>query len=264
MSNSSNPIAHTINDVLGLNGTPASFSDKIYRLRGMLSSPETGEYEEKVIPNPLRDMFDPTSFTDRLLSSSGVQNVTDTPLWDLTMLPKLGKLAFLTKLMGAQGVSQMLAKATVDGNADLVTTLNTALLRHPNQITDPAVQAMATHQVRVMQNALNNIVDPARVNLSPADIAAEQARIAGGAGIENIAFMSHRTDGGNNYMDVFVQSPSGHPFRSEAAVNTEIQRTGLEGAKAHHEPGTGWFIKFTQPIGDDGFISPINKVSPLS
>lgn len=194
---------------------------------------------------------------DILSINPTVTNITTTPLSDALLLTKIGSAVKATRnLVGATQTAAALQRNMASLNPNLAAMFHATQLAHPGTVVDPTILTEVNRLQQVAMETLDTIVDPVRVNLTPQDTAAVATQLRNtefqGA---DLAWMTPRIDGGNNFTDIFLQSRAGTPFISEAAARIDAAARGLDNFEViKHPNNNSFYIKISRATDEKGFL----------
>lgn len=184
-------------------------------------------------------------------------NVITTPLTDALLLTKVGSMVRATRnMVGATQTAQGLQASMASLNPNLAAMFHATQLAHPGTVVDPTLLSEVNRLQQVATETLDTIVDPVRVNLSPQDTAAvaTQLRNAEFQGAD-LAWMTPRVDGANNFTDIFLQSRAGTPFITEAAARVDAAARNLDNFEiVQHPNNNSYYIKISRAVDEKGFL----------
>lgn len=211
---------------------------------------EAGKPQE----NLLKKTIDPESKITGFFMEPVVQNIIDNPLFDIPIAS--AGISMIKALFGSSTAGKILANQIKTGKVTAANWRYLTQMNYPGGIQDPELLASVQKNLDFIESGLEASVETRRVDASPVQIAAEQARIQrtefpG----KDLAYFEHIVEQNNQFIGVNLQARSGTPFFSEASARQAANARGITDYKVvPNARGNGFLIQVRRSMDEAGMM----------
>jgi len=207
--------------------------------------------------NLLGKVLDPESKVMGVLMEPTFQNIIDNPVLDIPFA--LSGIDLVKTVYGSTTAAKILANQIKTGKVTAANWRSLTQMNYPRGIQDPELLSSVQRNIDTIESGIERTIEPLRVEASPMQIAAEQARIqrtefSG----KDLAYFEHLPEQNNQFIGVYLQARSGNPFFSEDSARKAATARGFTDFEVvPNARGNGFLIQVKRSIDESKLMDPV-------
>jgi hypothetical protein len=233
---------------------------------GQLDNPEFKELADiktfidaagKEQENLLGKVIDPNSKLTGFFMEPTVQNILDNPILDIPFA--LAGIDLIKTVFGSSTASRILANQIQTGKVTAANWRYLSQMNYPGGIQDSELLSSVQRSMNSIGGGLERSVEALRVEATPMQIAAEQAKIqrtefSG----KDLAYFEYLPEQNNQFIGVNLQARSGNPFFTEASARQAATARGFTDFQVvPNARGNGYLIQLKRSIDESKLMDPV-------